>query len=99
MRKLQRANDDLTSTLRDSGLREAELSAEVGRLRNALATRRAEQPGGSGPWLPVSLAIFGLVVALVALGWRRRRRTRFRDVPVTVEAYEEVEPPRVESFR
>jgi len=100
LRKLQRANDDLSSRLEGSGLREAELSAEVGRLRNTLAGRRRQAgSGGSSSWLPIALWVATIVVAVGAVVVRRRRRAALDDVPVTVDPYDDVEPPRERSFR
>ena len=100
MRKLQRANDDLSDRLEGSGLREAELSAEVGRLRNTLVdSRAADRPSGSVPWLPIALWVATIVVAAGTVFVRRRRRATHDDVRVMVGPYDEVESPRERSFR
>lgn len=61
IRRLERANDVLSSRLHGSGLRESTLSAEVSRLQAALVDSRAtERRSGSVPWLPIALAVAGL---------------------------------------
>ena len=101
VRKLQRANDDLSSRVQGSGQREADLSTELGRLRNALADRRAAEQPGSAPWLPVGIAIVVLVLVGIVgiLSRKRRRRVQVHDVPAMVEEPEPSERPMEGSFR
>jgi len=100
VRKLQRSNDDLSNRLEGSGLREAELSAEVGRLRNTLAAGRSRSRSNEpSSWLPIALWVATIVVAAGTVVVRRRRRDTRDDVPVMVDPYDEVESPRERSFR
>jgi len=97
MRKLQGANEDLSSRLQGSGLRQSELGAEVTRLRSALA--RADGGSSAFPaWFALALVGAVLIGAVGGLSWQRRR-TSARDVHVMVGRPEDADRPTVGSFR
>src|SRR5262245_21602917 len=100
IRKLQRANDDLSGRLEGSGLRQAELSTEVGRLDTALADARSEK-GHDPSWSSLALVLWGVTVtfAVGAFAIRRIRRRPSRDVPATVNERLDTERPRERSLR
>ena len=100
IRKLRNGSADLERRLSYAGMQESGLNATVTRLRTALADARADvRSEGSTSWLPIVLAGALLAAAVGGLSWRRRGRTSARDVPVMLDAFDEVERPRAGSFR
>ena len=100
MEKQDRATADLERRLSYAGMQQAELNATVTRLRGALADARADAraDGSSGSWLPIALAILGLVVLAIVRSIRRRQAP-IHDVRATVRDPEAIERPRERSFR
>jgi hypothetical protein len=97
IRRQERAAADLERRLSYAGMQEAGSNATVMRLRAALADAR--RAGSSPSWLPILVLVAGLVVFAFVRAIRRRPRAPIRDVPAIVPDPEEIERPKVGSFR